>query len=85
MRTVAMRTTWKVHTNMGATNVTIDVNIEYGSNVAADSEPRHPEESEPSKLKGKIRCPGVVAEETDNNPKRSIGIFLIYSHGTRLT
>ena len=80
MRTVA-RTTRKVHTNTDATRITFD----YGNNVAAGSEPRHPEESEPSKLKGKVRCPGAVAEETNNDPKLSIGIFLIHPQGARLT
>ena len=70
---------------MGATSVTIDVDIEYGSNVAAGSEPHDPEESEPSELKGKIRCPSVVAAETDNDPKRSISVFLIHPQGARLT
>ena len=73
VRTVAMRTTRKVHTNIA---VALNFTTEQENSVAADSEPRHPEESEPSKLKGNIGCPGVVAEETDDDPKRSIGIFL---------
>lgn len=65
MRTTAIRKTREVHTSIGATNNT----IEFGNSVGTDSESHDPKESEPRKLKGKIRCTGAVAEETNNDPK----------------
>ena len=82
MRTTVTRKTREVHTSTSATNDT----TEGGSSLATGSEPHDPEETEHTKLKDEVGCPSAVAEETNNDPKRSIGIFQIHPGGcTRLT
>ena len=82
MRTTVTRKTREVHTSTSATNDT----TEGGSSLATGSEPHDPEETEHTKLKDEVGCPGAVTEETNNDPKRSIGIFQRHARsGTRLT